>query len=140
MTPEIIVTDMPSQASHETILSGLLAFNEAKAGPANYLPLAVLVKDKGKVAGGLWGATGFDWLFVQLFYLPEALRGAGIGSRVLRQAEEEAQRRGCRAVWLDTFSFQARGFYERQGYTVFGTLEDYPPGHRRFFLKKALAA
>jgi hypothetical protein len=43
-------------------------------------------------------------------------------------------------VWLDTFSFQAREFHERLGYTVFGTITDCPPGHSRFFLKKALGA
>ncbi len=138
MSPEIIVTDRPSRASHEAILSGLLAFNESAAGPANYRSLAVLVKDEGRVVGGLWGATGFGWLFVQLFYLPQELRGEGLGSEVLRRAEAEARQRGCRAVWLDTFSFQARGFYEGLGYRVFGTLEDYPPGHRRFFLQKTL--
>ena len=56
----------------------------------------------------------------------------------MEQAEREAIRRGCRTIWLDTFTFQARGFYERLGYSVFGTLEDYPPGHSRFFLKKSL--
>ncbi len=53
---------------------------------------------------------------------------------------EEAARRGCRYAWLDAFSFQARGFYEKLGYTVLGTLEDSPPGHSRYFLKKNLAA
>jgi hypothetical protein len=56
----------------------------------------------------------------------------------MSQAEREAIRRGCRGAWLDTFSFQARGFYERLGYTVFGTIAGCPPGHSRFFLKKDL--
>jgi hypothetical protein len=49
-------------------------------------------------------------------------------------------RRGCVGVWLDTFSFQARGFYEKLGYRVFGEVADYPPGHTRHFLKKSLCA
>jgi hypothetical protein len=53
------------------------------------------------------------------------------------QAEAEAIERGCQGAWLDTFSFQARGFYEQIGYTVFGSIEDYPSGHSRFFLKKS---
>jgi len=66
------------------------------------------------------------------------MRGAGLGRRLIKQAEEEAVRRGCRGVWLDTFSWQARGFYEKLGYSVFGTIDDYPPGHQRFFLKKVI--
>lgn len=68
--------------------------------------------------------------------MPETLRGSGLGASLMRRAEEEAVRRGCRGAWLDTFSFQARGFYERLGYTVFGTIQDYPPGHRRHFMQK----
>ena len=77
-------------------------------------------------------------LHVDLFYLPEAMRGSGLGSRMLQQAEEEAIRRGCHTSWLDTFSFQAPEFYRRQGYAVFGEIEGYAPGHSRYFLKKAL--
>ena len=139
MSPEIVVTDNPDEAPREVILSGLIAYNTARVGDTDHRPLAVLAADgKGGVLGGLWGSTAYSWLFVQYFWLPESLRGQGLGSEVLRRAEAEARRRGCRAVWLDTFSFQARGFYERQGYGVFGTLEDYPPGHRRFFLRKDL--
>jgi ribosomal protein S18 acetylase RimI-like enzyme len=58
----------------------------------------------------------------------------------MNEAEAEAIHRGCRGAWLDTFSFQARGFYERLGYSIFGTIENFPPGHRRFFLKKDFAA
>jgi ribosomal protein S18 acetylase RimI-like enzyme len=80
----------------------------------------------------------FSYLHVDLLFVPENMRRAGIGRRLLTDAEAESLRRGCHAVWLDTFSFQARGFYERLGYTVYGTLEDYPAGHSRFFLTKRL--
>lgn len=139
MTHEIVVTDEPGQAAYDAILAGIVAYNEAHAGPHGHRPLAVLVRDgEGKVLGGLWGATAWRWLFVHLFWLPEALRGAGLGRDLLRRAEAEAVRRGCRNVWLDSFSFQAPGFYEKLGYRVFGTLEGYPPSHRRVFLCKAL--
>ena len=140
MSPEIVVTDNPDEAPREAILAGLIAYNTARAGDADHRPLAALARDgEGGVLGGLWGWTAYRWLFVELFWLPESLRRQGLGSEVLRRAEAEARRRGCRAAWLDTFSFQARRFYERQGYSVFGTLDDYPPGHRRFFLRKDLA-
>lgn len=78
----------------------------------------------------------FSHLHVDLLFLPESLRRDGIGRRLMNDAEGEAIRRGCRGAWLDTYSFQARGFYERLGYTTFGTIDDYPPGHSRIFLKK----
>ena len=78
----------------------------------------------------------FAHLHVDLLFVPEDLRRTGIGRRIMIDAEEEAIRRGCRGAWLDTYSFQARGFYERLGYAMFGTIENYPPGHSRFFLKK----
>ena len=87
---------------------------------------------------GLWGVSYFRWLFVENFVLPEALRGQGLGTRLMREAEAVALARGCLGVWLDTFTFQARGFYEKLGYRVFGAIDDYPPGHRRFFLAKRL--
>ncbi|HET7593915.1 MAG TPA: GNAT family N-acetyltransferase [Stellaceae bacterium] len=139
MAPEILVTDAPGPAAYDAILAGIVAYNDSRAEPSGYRLLAVLVKDEaGKVLGGLWGSTGWQWLFVHLLWLPETLRGAGLGRDLLHRAEAEAMARGCGNVWLDTFSFQARGFYEKLGYTVFGTLEGYPPGHRRYFLQKRL--
>lgn len=66
----------------------------------------------------------------------ELIRGQGVGRQLLGRAEAEAAARGCRNAHLDTFSFQARGFYESLGYEVFGALGDYPPGHSRYFLHK----
>ena len=139
MAPKIVVTDTPDQAAYDAILAGIVAYNEGQAGPSGHRPLAVLVKgEDGKVLGGLWGATHWQWLFVHLLWLPETLRRAGLGRDLLCRAAAEAVTRGCGNVWLDTYSFQARGFYEKLGYTAFGTLDDYPPGQRRYFLQKRL--
>jgi GNAT superfamily N-acetyltransferase len=139
MSRPLVVTDAPGAALSDVILPGLIAFNEARAGPGHYRPLAVLVTDDaGKPLGGLSGATYWRWFYIQLFWLPEQLRGAGLGSEILGRAEAEAKARGCLDVWLDSFSFQAPGFYQRHGYRSFGTLDDYPPGQRRVFLTKRL--
>ncbi len=135
----LTVEDAPDPAAREAILAPLLAFNEAQAGPGGSRPLAVLLRDGGAVVGGLWGETSRAWLFVELVFVPEALRGRDTGTALLAAAEAEARRRGCIGAWLDTFSFQARGFYEKQGYAVVGRIEDYPPGHDRFFLAKRFA-
>jgi GNAT superfamily N-acetyltransferase len=138
--PKITLTDTPDARAYDALVEKLVRFNEAKARPGNFRPLAVLLEhpDTHEILGGLWGETYFSYLHIEIFYLPDSLRGSGLGRQLMEQAEAEAIQRGCRAAWLDTFSFQARGFYERLGYEVFGTLEDYPPGHSRFFLRKSL--
>jgi GNAT superfamily N-acetyltransferase len=139
MSRHLVVTDAPGAAVADVILPGLVAFNEAGGGPSHYRPLAVLVTDEaGKTLGGLSGVTYWRWLYIQLFWLPEPLRDAGLGTEILASAEAEARARGCVDVWLDSFSFQAPGFYQRHGYRSFGTLDDYPPGQRRVFLTKRL--
>jgi GNAT superfamily N-acetyltransferase len=139
MATRLVVTDAPGAAVTDVILPGLIAFNEAGGGAAHYRPLAVLATNEaGKVLGGLSGHTAWRWLYIQLFWLPESLRGAGLGREILARAEAEAKARGCTAVWLDSFTFQAPGFYQKLGYSVFGVLEDYPPGQRRVFLTKQL--
>lgn len=142
MSDGILLTDAPDPASREAILRNLLAFNAVQAGVApDPRPLAMLIRsESGEVTGGLWSRTAWGWLFVELLFIPEDRRGAGLGARLMRRAEAEAWNRGCRQAWLDTFSFQARGFYEKLGYRVFGSLDDYPAGHSRFFLTKALTA
>ncbi len=139
--PTLTLTDTPDHSVREAIVSPLVHFYEVQSGRCeDYRPLAILITDTdtGKIVGGLWGGTSFTQLHIDLLFVPDTLRGAGIGSRIMLDAEAEALRRDCRGVWLDTYSFQARGFYERLGYSVFGSIEDYLPGHTRFFLKKAL--
>ena len=136
---KITLTDTPDDGMIKALAKKLMDFNKVGSGrPLDYRSLTILVThpDTDELLGGLWGSTAYSYLHIELLYLPEDLRGAGLGRRLMAQAEEEAIQRRCRGVWLDTFSFQARGFYERLGYTVFGTFEDYPPGHSRFFLRK----
>jgi GNAT superfamily N-acetyltransferase len=135
----LAVTDELPADAKAVILQGIIAFNDPFVGPADHRPLAVLVRDKaGAVLGGLAGETGRGWLRIHLFYLPEMLRGAGLGRRVIASAEAEAIRRGCANARVETASFQARGFYEKQGYRVFGDIAGYPNRHRLLFLQKAL--
>lgn len=118
----------------------LREYNATQVGPPGYSPLHVLLRDEaGEVAGGALGDVYLGWLFVRTLWIADEHRGAGHGERLLRAAEDEARARGCHAVWLDTFSFQAPGFYRRLGYQEFGRLDDYPDGHSRHFLWKPLA-
>jgi GNAT superfamily N-acetyltransferase len=141
MIPKITLTDAPTPEMRQAIVDGLGAFNRSRIGiSVEPRPLALLLSepDSDGVAGGLYGTTWMSYLQVNLLFVPEKMRGADIGRKLIMEAEAEAIRRGCSAATLDTFSFQARGFYERLGYSVFGTLDDYPPGHSRFYLTKRL--
>jgi GNAT superfamily N-acetyltransferase len=123
----------------DAVLAPLRAYNIAQAGDPRIRPVAILVEnDAGVAEGGLWGRIGYDWLFIELLGLPEAARGLGLGRQLMEQAETIARDAGCAGIWLDTYEFQARGFYEKLGFTLFGTLEDHPVGQRRFFLQKRL--
>lgn len=138
--PAITVPDAPGEAERMAVVKALLAYNEKTVGPSNFKPLSILIHDPatGEPVGGIWGKTAYNWCFVELFVVPEQFRGQDIGSKVLARAEEIARERGCIGLWLDTYWFQARPFYEKQGYEVFGSLPDYPRGGPRYFLKKNL--
>ncbi|MGZ2484724.1 GNAT superfamily N-acetyltransferase [Rhizobium pisi] len=136
---EFELTTSPSQEELAAITDALLAFNNGDAGPSERRPLAVLIRDTdGKVTGGLSGFTAWGWLFTQMLYIPDTLRGSGLAGNILAKAEEEARARGCRGAWIDTFNPQALRAYLRQGYEVFGELEDFPEGRTRSFLRKNL--
>lgn len=135
---EFEVSDDADPAIRGAILEGLLAYNRSKVGAPGTRPLHVVVRDPatGAVLGGLTGRTDKGWLFIELFNLPEELRGGGLGARLLAAAEAEARARGCNGVWLDSYSFQAPEFYRKQGYVEFGAVPDNPTGHTRFFFLK----
>lgn len=127
------------QPAWEVIGGGLSDFNTQQAGDDDGKNLCyVLETSEGEIVGGVIGATYWDWLYVNLMWVREDLRGQGYGRRLLEEAEAEAVRRGAKRSYLDTFSFQAPEFYQKSGYEEFGRLEDFPVGHTRHFLVKTL--
>ena len=119
---------------------GISEYNAQHAGDglSQMLCFVLRTTDEDEILGGVIGATYWEWLYVDLLWLKEEYRGRGYGHRLLVAAEEKARKRGAKNAYLDTFSFQAPDFYEQHGYEVFGELEDFPPGHRRFFMRKQL--
>lgn len=139
MTPRLEVTAEAGAADLVAVRAGLQAFNTEAGHPHDQRSLVVLLRDaQGAVLGGLLGRTGWSWLYAENLVVPAGLRGAGWGRRILAAAEAEARARGCIGARLDTYTFQARGFYERQGYQVVGTIPDCPPGQARFTMIKRL--
>jgi len=121
------------------VTRGLADFNREKFGRVDTQTLDILVRDKrGEIVGGLLGRSSLGMFFLDLFYLPETLRGGGLGSRVITQAEDEARRRGCTVAVVITVTFQAPGFYEKHGYRRFGEIPCPPDGATRIFLTKPL--
>jgi GNAT superfamily N-acetyltransferase len=124
--------------ARKRIHEGMIAFNSAIVGYSRTKTFAVSVRDGDEIVGGAVGMVRREWLFIDELWLDERYRGKDFGSQVMDAAEHHGRALGAKAVYLDTFSFQARPFYEKRGYRVFGELENYPPGHSRYWLTKTL--
>ena len=98
-----------------------------------------ITDDDGNIIAGCvakmycWNVAYIDSLWVDSKY-----RGNGLGARLLAEIEKTAKAKGCYLIHLDTFDFQAKEFYEKQGYAVFGVLENCPKGHCRYYFTKKL--
>ena len=129
----------PDGADVDLLGEGLGDHALPTTGSRGFQPLAVFARDDdGRIDGGVYGLVNWTWLHVSLFWVSGERRHGGLGTKLLAALEQAAKARGCTSAHLDTFSYQARPFYERHGYTLFATLDDYPPGQQRFFLRKEL--
>lgn len=99
-------------------------------------PLVLKIEEHGKVIAGLAGYTNWDWLYIETLAVDATHRGKGLGRELVEKAEQIAQDRNCRGVWVDTFTFQSPKFYLRLNYEPFGQLDNYPEGQKRIFLRK----
>jgi len=138
--PKLVVNEHPRQEHRDEIFRLLLDYNTSKVGPAVVEPLAITLQDpeNDAIIGGLWGESYYDWLFINFLIVPDTFRKRGVGSALMKKAEEIAANRGCLGIRLDTFSFQAPAFYEKLGYRIYGRLVDHPKGHDRIYYFKEL--
>ena len=126
-------------AARQFIVNAVDYHSIAATGLPDYFPVNFVLRgERDDVLGGVLGQLWGSWLQVTYLWVAEAARGAGHGTRLMSDAEAYACSRGAVGATVETHSFQARPFYERLGYEVFGTLDGYPPGHVKFFLRKAL--
>jgi GNAT superfamily N-acetyltransferase len=134
----IVLSEEENTPLTDVLVAGFEAFNGPFVGPHGWKPLRLMVFRDGEdaPAGGLLGHRYAAWLHVLMFWLPEDLRRGRLGSELLRRAEDWARGEGCVGCYLDTLSWQARPFYEKQGYRCFGEIPDSPPGHSRYFMMK----
>ncbi len=138
-----ILDGEPDDHDTDRLLEILLEYNAAWTAHIAEKPhLAILLRKEegGEVIGGLYARDEYNWLFIKYLVVPQEFRGMGLGSQLMRHAEAVARERGYLGLFLDTFEFQARPFYEKLGFEVFGSLEGDQETPARFFLKKRLAA
>lgn len=138
MADEFLIKSVenPDRSVWSVITQGLKEFNSKMAGEdrANELCFVLYSTDQ-QIVGGVIAEIYWNWLFINVMWVKEDLRGSGFGEKLLKKTED-ASIRGAKHAFLDTFTFQAPGFYEKNGYTAFGKLNDFPPGHQRIFYKK----
>jgi len=137
--PKIVMDPFAPSGIKEFVQNGVDNHNIGVTGHSAYYPVGFYVMDAdGSVLGGLMGQIWARWLHVGTLWVDERVRGRGHASRLMMAAERYSIEKGCTDSFLETFSFQARPFYEKLGYRVFGTLDNYPEGHTYYYLTKHL--
>ena len=115
------------------------SYNRSKREAAECEPLNLYVEDEhGQLLAGLVAETFGNWLEIEYLFVKEDLRGQGIGSQLLQQAESEAKKRNCRFAFVNTYQFQAPAFYQKYGYKEVFTMKDYPYTGQRHYYQKEL--
>lgn len=135
---ELTLTSEPTTDDLAELGDSLAAFNDSDVGPSGRLPLLAQFREGEVLLAGLSGYTAWGWLYVQWLWIAETHRGQGLAGKLLAAAETEARLRGCGSAHIDTFNPQALHVYQKAGYTVFGTLPNFPHGRTRSFLCKVL--
>ncbi|HEX5378400.1 MAG TPA: GNAT family N-acetyltransferase [Phenylobacterium sp.] len=133
-------SDDPPQEAYLQLWEVLKAFNVKMVGDCESRTFSLLLRDPDSdaVMGGLWARSLWGSFYVDMLVAPEGHRGSGLGRDLMTQAEAEARARGCQTMWLDTFAFQARPFYEKLGFRVFGQIDGAKPAFPRYFMVKDL--
>ena len=138
LTP-LVIEEHPASHDLEFMEQRIIAYNYRAAAADDGRGLACFVRDdQGHMLAGITGYTWAGMAEIEFLWVDERLRGQGIGARLLAAVEAEARLRGCERIIVSTYSFQAPQFYQSQGYAVMGQINDCPPGHINYWLKKEL--
>ena len=142
MSEERIVAERSNaRAVSRKLWNGLIRYNRRTAGPFRYTRTVLSVRgDKGHLLGGLILQSYWKESYVELLWLSDKARRRGTGRRLIEEAERRARRRGSLLMHLNTYSFQAPGFYEKLGFKRVGGMSGSPPGESRHFYVKRLPA
>ncbi|MFC1233402.1 GNAT family N-acetyltransferase [Vibrio sp. F74] len=137
MTSTIVVN--PSAEDIQDIKDGLIKHNSPYLkGLRRYEIANFSFKENGDKSAGVTGEIWGNWLLIQYLWVDETQRGNRLGATILSELEQYAKEQGCHSCLLDTFSFQARTFYEKMGYTHAMTMDDFPVETKKFYMMKSL--
>jgi len=138
----IKVNDEVDQNAYKRVVDLLVAYNSSQTEQLEAeinKPIEILTRnEKNEIIGGLYGRSLWGTLEIKTFVVKAENRGVGIGQKLLQEAEKEARKRNCRFISLDTFSFQAPEFYEKNGFEKIGTEPDFPKGFDKYYYRKKL--
>ena len=127
----------PNKNEIEFVNNALEKFNNMHVEPDNHLLLNIVEYDENQnVIAGILGGTYWGWLHIDILWVDDKFRSKKIGSRLLIAAENEAKKRGCHSVHVDTMSWQAPEFYKKHGYELISELDNIPNGYKKFHFVK----
>jgi len=135
---EVVISTEPTHEQVQYLEDRIYEFNSGATGITGGEWLAIFVKDEGRIVAGICGSTWGGCLEIRQFWVEDARRKQGLGTRLLATAEQEARRRGCRQILLMTFTFQAPAFYAKHGFEVVAVADDHTRGHKNLLLRKCL--
>jgi N-acetylglutamate synthase-like GNAT family acetyltransferase len=136
---EFVIQTDPAPEQVQYLEDRIYEFNSSVTRITDGEWLAIFVRDDtGQVIAGICGNTWGGCCEIRQFWVEESQRGRGLGTKLLAAAEYEARRRGCKQIFLMTFTFQAPGFYAKRGFETIASVDDYPLGHQNLLLRKRL--
>ena len=138
-TSELSINTEPAPEEVQYLEERIYEHNSGATGITDGEWLAIFVRDEqGRIVAGICGSTWGGCSEIRQFWVDEAWRRQGLGTRLLCAAEEEARRRGCQQILLMTFTFQAPAFYAKHGFEVIAVVDDHPRGHKNLLMRKRL--
>lgn len=135
---KVVVDYEPSQADNFVVREGLIAFNEKIIGERDKAVSIFLKDEQAKVFGGMQAFLDTESIYIEALWVEATLQKQGYGTKLIQAAEKEAIKNGCKFSTVDTWDFQAEGFYLKNGYERLGEIKNYWHGHSKIFLRKNL--
>ncbi|MDN7228842.1 GNAT family N-acetyltransferase [Planococcus sp. N064] len=130
------------QEDREFIRNKVIQHNTASLPEEQKSPkegISFIARDEnGDIIGGITGTAYWGHMHIDFLWVDPKARGQRIAEQLMQQMEEYSRNQNYSLLVVETFSFQAPGFYKKQGFREFGLLEDHPKGHTKHFFEKRL--